>query len=139
MRTVWQQQQRRDIPPLFIEDQKKSRTRRAALNGGVLAVAVCLVIYGGALKQIEDSYIRSYANAGWDHSALKLEKMQFQKYKNSFLTFQKWHKINFCTRKKFKTTKNAIFGLFSGAKIDFLPFLKMQIMLFCTFEIALFF
>ena len=26
----------------------------------------------------------------------------------------------------------------SGAKIDFLPFLKMQIMCFCTFEIALF-
>ena len=29
-------------------------------------------------------------------------------------------------KKKFKTTKNAVFGLFSGAKIDFLPFLKMQ-------------
>ena len=34
------------------------------------------------------------------------------------MLFQKWQKINFCTRKKFKTTKNAIFGLFSGAKID---------------------
>ena len=33
--------------------------------------------------------------------------------------FQKWQKINFCTSKKFKTTKNAIFGLFSGPKIDF--------------------
>ena len=30
------------------------------------------------------------------------------------------------------------FKLFSGAKIDFLPFLKMQIMCFCTFEITLF-
>ena len=52
--------------------------------------------------------------------------------------FQKWQKISFCTRKNFKTTKNAIFRLFSGAKIDFLPFLKMQIMCCCTFEIALF-
>ena len=47
---------------------------------------------------------------------------------------------------KFKTAifglkKNMIFGsfkLFSGAKMDFLPFLKMQIMLFCIFEIAIF-
>ena len=69
------------------------------------------------------------------HSALKLEKSA----KNHYLDFKKWQKINFCTRKKFKTTKNTIFGLFSGAKIDFLPFLKMQIMCFCTFEIALFF
>ena len=30
------------------------------------------------------------------------------------------------------------FSDFSGAKIDFLPFLKMQIMFFCAFEIALF-
>ena len=37
--------------------------------------------------------------------------MQFQKYKKHHLHFQKWQKINFCTRKKFKTTKNAIFGL----------------------------
>ena len=62
----------------------------------------------------------------------------FKSAKTHFLLFQKWQKINFCTRKKYKTTKNAIFGLFSGAKIDFLPFLKMQIMFFCTFEIALF-
>ena len=58
--------------------------------------------------------------------------------KKRYLHFQKWQKINFGTRKKFKTTKNAIFGLFSGAKIDFLPFLIMHIMCFCTFEIALF-
>ena len=64
--------------------------------------------------------------------------MQFQKWKKHYLHFQKWQKINFCTRKKLKTTKNAIFGLFSGAKIDFLPFLKLQIMFFCTFQIALF-
>ena len=70
----------------------------------------------------------------------KLEKSAISKVqKKHYLHFQKWPKINFCTRKKFKTTKNAIFGLFSGAKIDFLPFLKMQIMFFCTFEIALFF
>ena len=74
------------------------------------------------------------------HSALKLEKKcNFQSTKTHFLLFQKWQKINFCTRKKFKITKNAIFGIFSGAKIVFLPFLKMQIMCFCTFEVALFF
>ena len=58
--------------------------------------------------------------------------------KPHYLHFQKRQKINFCTRKNFKTTKNAILGLFSDTKIDFLPFLKMQIMCFCTFEIALF-
>ena len=73
------------------------------------------------------------------HSALKLEKNAISKVqKHIFLQFQKWQKINFCTRKKFKTTKNAIFGLFSSVKIDFLPFLKMQIMCFCAFEIAFF-
>ena len=60
------------------------------------------------------------------------KKCNFKSTKTHFLLFQKWQKINFCTRKKFKTTKNAIFGLFSGAKIYFLPFLKRQIMCFCT-------
>ena len=41
------------------------------------------------------------------HSALKLEKSA----KKHYLYFQKWQTINFCTRKKFKPTKNAIFGL----------------------------
>ena len=83
------------------------------------------------------------------HSALKLEKSAISKVqKKHYLHFQKWQRINFCTRKKFKTTKNAIFGPkkrifgcykhFSGAKIDFLPFLKWQKMCFCTFKIALF-
>ena len=84
-------------------------------------------------KNIQKNYINIF------HSALKLEKKcNFKSTKTHFLRFKKWQKINFGTRKKFKTTKNAIFGLFSGAKIDFLPFLKMQIMCFCTFEIALF-
>ena len=42
----------------------------------------------------------------------------------------------------FFQSENCNFGsfeLFSGAKIDFLPFFKRQIMFFCTFEIALFF
>ena len=52
------------------------------------------------------------------------KKCNFKSTKTHFLPFQKWQKINFCTRKKFKNTKNAIFGLFSVAKIDFLPFLK---------------
>ena len=43
---------------------------------------------------------------------------------------------------KVQKSENCIFGsfkLFSGAFFDFLPFLKRQIMFFCTFEIALFF
>ena len=74
------------------------------------------------------------------HSAPKLEKKcNFKSTKTHYLHFQKWQKINFCTRKK---SENCIFGsfkLFSCAKINFLSFLKVQIMLFCTFEIALFF
>ena len=54
------------------------------------------------------------------HSALKLEKKcNFKSTKTHYLHFQKWQKINFCTRKK---SENCIFGsfkLFSGAKIDF--------------------
>ena len=60
------------------------------------------------------------------HSALKLEKKcNFKSAKTHFFPFQKRQEIDFCTRKKFKNTKNAIFGLSSGAKIDFLPVLKM--------------
>ena len=70
------------------------------------------------------------------HRALTLEKeCNFKSTKTHYLHFQKWQKINFCTRKK---SENCIFKLFSGAKIDFLPFLKWQKMCFCTFEIARF-
>ena len=67
------------------------------------------------------------------------KRVQFQKYKNTLFAISKMaKKINFCTRKMFKTSINAFFGLFSGAKIDFSTFLKMQIMCFCTLDIALF-
>ena len=73
------------------------------------------------------------------HSALKLEKSAISKVqKNIICILKNGKKNNFCTR---KNSENCIFGsfkLFSYAKIDFLPFLKMQIMFFCTFEIALF-
>ena len=39
------------------------------------------------------------------------KKCNFKSSKTHYLQFQKWHKINFCTRKKFETTKNAIFFL----------------------------
>ena len=52
------------------------------------------------------------------------KKCNFKRAKKHYLYFQKWQKINFCKRKKFKTTKNAIFGVFSGAKIDFSPFFE---------------
>ena len=45
-------------------------------------------------------------------SALKLEKKcNFKNTKTHFLHFQKWQKVNFCTRKKFKTTKNPVFSV----------------------------
>ena len=73
------------------------------------------------------------------HSALKLEKSAILKVqKHIFYYFKNGKKSIFCTRKKFKTSKNAIFGIFSGAKIDFLRFLKWQKMCSCTFKIALF-
>ena len=59
------------------------------------------------------------------HSPLKLEKSAISKVQNSIICIFKNGKNQFCTRKKFKPTKNAIFGLISGAKIDFLPFLKL--------------
>ena len=74
------------------------------------------------------------------HSALKLEKKcNFKSAKKHYLHFQKWQKINFCTRKKCENWIFGSFKLFSGTKMDFLPFSKMQIMFFCTFEIAFFF
>ena len=66
------------------------------------------------------------------------KKCNFKSEKKHYLHLQKWQKINFCTIKK---SENCIFGsfkLFSGAKIDFLSFLKMKIIFFFTFEIALF-
>ena len=50
------------------------------------------------------------------------------------------HKCHICSA-IFGLKKNRIFGsfkVFSGAKIDFLPFLKLQKMCFCTVEIALY-
>ena len=78
------------------------------------------------------------------------KKCNFKSTKTHFLQFQKWQKINFCTRKKFKITKNAIFGLkkkkkprifgsfklFFGAKIDFLPLLRLQKMCSCENHIV---
>ena len=52
------------------------------------------------------------------HSALKLEKSAISKVqKKHYLHFQKWQKINFCTRKMFKATKNP--GFFSVRKLHF--------------------
>ena len=45
--------------------------------------------------------------------------MQFQKNKKTFFAISKMAKNQFLHIKKPLTTKNAIFGLFSGAKIDF--------------------
>ena len=74
------------------------------------------------------------------HGALKLEKSAISKVQKHLLAISKMAKKSiFAQEKSLKLTKNAIFGLFSSANIDFLPFLKMKIMCFCNFEIALFF
>ena len=66
------------------------------------------------------------------HSAQKLEKKcNFKSAKKHYVRFQKWHKIKFCTRKKFKTTKNAIFGLKNFLIV--LNFLLVQKSIFCHF------
>ena len=58
-------------------------------------------------------------------SALELEKnCNFKSTKTHYLLFQKWQKINFCTRKKFENCIFGSFNLFSGAKNWFLPFWK---------------
>ena len=50
------------------------------------------------------------------------KKCNFKSTKTHFLQFQKWQKINFCTRKKFKTTKNAILNFFLVQKLIFCHF-----------------
>ena len=75
-----------------------------------------------------------------NHCALKLEKSAISKVqkniicifkndkKNQFLHQKKSQKIAFCV----------VLNFFLVQKLIFLPFLKLQKMWFCTFEIALF-
>ena len=70
------------------------------------------------------------------HSALKLvKKCKFKSEKKKYyLHFQKWQKINFCSRKKFKTIKNAIFGLKKNPGVlVVLNFFLVQKLIFCHF------
>ena len=52
------------------------------------------------------------------------KKVQFQKYKNTFFAISKMAKNQFLHQKKVENYQKCNFQLFSGAKIDFLPFLK---------------
>ena len=52
-----------------------------------------------------DSFLTTATDAQYSKIG---KKCNFKSTKTHFLLFQKWQKINFCTRKKFKTTKNAI-------------------------------
>ena len=94
-----------------------------------MSILFCCFYLGLLIKSIDSTYTQC-SKMG--------KKCNFKSSKIHFLPFQKWQKVNFCTRKKFKNTKNAIFALSSGAKIDFLPFLKWQKVFFCTFEFAFF-
>ena len=67
------------------------------------------------------------------------KKCNFKSTKTHYLHFQKWQKINFCTRKKSENQFLVVLNFFLVQKLIFLPFLKYQKMCFCTLEIALFF
>ena len=93
-----------------------TRTRHSAVQ--------CSCITMTFLKKIK--FLKCDRNKGW-HSALKLgKKCNFKSTKTHFLHFQTWQKIIFRTRKKFKTTKNAIFRLFWGQKLIFCHFWKCK-------------
>ena len=94
------------------------------------------------LKMVTDwirypkSKFRIFEVEKW-HSALKLEKSAISEVQENIISSFKNGKNQICTRKKLKTTEilfffqseNCIFGsfeLFSGAKIDFLPFLQIH-------------
>ena len=54
------------------------------------------------------------------HSALKLEKKcNFKSTKTHYLHFQKWQKINFCSRKKFKIAFLVVLNFFLMQKLIF--------------------
>ena len=57
------------------------------------------------------------------HSALKLEqKCNFKSAKTHLLLFQKWQKINFCTRKKIKIAFLVVLNFFEVQKLIFCHF-----------------
>ena len=57
------------------------------------------------------------------HSALKSEKRcNFKSTKTHYLHFQKWQKINFCTRKKFKIAFLVVLNFFLVQKLIFCHF-----------------
>ena len=66
------------------------------------------------------------------------KKCNLKSAKKHYLHFQKWQKINFCTRKKFKTTKNPVF--FSVRKLHallvVLNFFCCKFWFFASFENA---
>ena len=88
------------------------------------------------LVQFKGKNINEYLNTQCSKIRKKNAISKVQKY--IFCIFKNGKKINLCARKKSENSILGILKLFSSAKIDFLPFLKMQIMLFCTFEIAFF-
>ena len=57
---------------------------------------------------------------------------------SSICIFKNGKKSIFAPEKSLKLPKMQFSDFFLVQKIDFLPFLKMQIKLFCTFEIAFF-
>ena len=67
-----------------------------------------------SVKALENSFLDSHKWHLFKKNSLPAQcskigkKCNFKSSKTHFLQFQKLHKINYCTRKKFETTKNAI-------------------------------
>ena len=61
------------------------------------------------------------------------KKCNVKSTKTHFLLFQKWQKINFCTRRKFITTKNIFFFSPKIAFLVVLNFFLVQKWIFCHF------
>ena len=73
------------------------------------------------------------------HSALKLEKKcNFKSTKTHYLHFQKWQKINFCTRKKFKIAFLVVLNFFLVQKLIFCHFWNSKKCVFVLLKLHFF-
>ena len=95
-------------------------------NGGTHTEMKCFLERQKKYRKLRSFFLTKIAQTRTSNpanlSALKLgKKCNFKSVKKHYLHFQKWQKINFCTRKKFKTTKNPVFF---SPKIAFLVILN---------------
>ena len=60
-------------------------------------------------KNVQITHQNASGDVGLTQCSKIGKKCNFKNAKKPYLHFQKWQKINFCTRKKFKITKNCNF------------------------------